>query len=118
MYASVERAFAESEIPWEPCFRQDVGDSILVLVPGSVPKGSFAGPLPVALVAALEAHNATHPAEERIQLRLALHAGEVTFDANGVAAKAVIEACRLLNAQPLKDALASSGGNLAMICSD
>ncbi len=118
MYTSVQRAFAEAEIPWDECFRQDVGDSILVLVPGSVPKGAFAGPLPIALVAALEAHNRRHPVEERIQLRLALHAGEVTFDENGVAGHAVIQACRLLNAQPLKDALASSAATLAMICSD
>ena len=118
MYASVRQAFAESGIPWEECFRQDVGDSILVLVPAAVPKGAFAGPLPAALVSALDGHNDTHPPEERIELRLALHAGEVTFDEHGVASTAVIDACRLLNAQQLKDVLADSPGALAMICSN
>jgi hypothetical protein len=119
MYTSVQQAFAEARIPWADCFQQDIGDSILVLAPPTVPKGAFAGPLPRALVAALEAHNAEHPPEERIMLRLALHAGEVTFDEfGGVAAPAVIHACRLLNAQQLKDALASSPCALAMIVSD
>jgi hypothetical protein len=118
MYDSVRRAFAESGIPWEDCFVQDVGDSILVLVSATVPKGAFAGPLPVALVAALSAHNAGHPPDERIKLRLALHAGEVTFDEHGVASAAVIEACRLLDAQQLRDVLADSPGDLAMICSN
>jgi hypothetical protein len=119
MYTSVQQAFAEAEIPWAECFQQDVGDSILVLAPSTVPKGAFAGALPRALVAALDAHNAAHPPEERIMLRLALHAGEVTFDEyGGVAAPAVIHACRLLNAQQLKDALAGSPGALAMIVSD
>lgn len=118
MYRSVQQAFAEAGIPWAECFQQDIGDSILALAPSTVPKGAFAGPLPRALVAALDTHNATHPPEERIRLRLALHAGEVTYDDYGVAAPAIIHACRLLNAQPLKDALARSPGTLAMIVSD
>ena len=118
MYASVEHAFDESGIPWAECFQQDVGDSILVLAPPTIPKGAFAGPLPTALRAALCAHNEAHPPEEQIQLRLALHAGEVTYDRYGVAAQAIIHACRLLNAQQLKDELASSSATLAMIVSD
>lgn len=118
MYEAVEEAFAEAGIPWDECFQQDVGDSILALAPPTVPKGAFVGTLPRALAAALAAHNATHPPEERIKLRLSLHAGEVTFDRWGVAAPAVIHACRLLSAPPLKDALASSPGTLAMITSD
>lgn len=118
MYASVQQAFAEAGIPWNECFQQDVGDSILALAPSTVPKGAFAGLLPTALVTALGVHNAVHPPEERIRLRLALHAGEVTRDEYGVAAPAVIHACRLLDAQPLKDALAGSPGVLAMIVSD
>lgn len=117
MYDSVQQAFAESGIPWSDCFRQDVGDSILLLVPGTVRKGAFAGPLPDALAAALDAHNLAHP-EDELKLRLALHAGEVTFDEYGQASAAVIEACRLLDAPQLKEVLAESPGSLAMICSN
>jgi len=118
MYLSVRQAFAESGIPWDDCFRQDGGDSILALVDGDVPKGAFAGDLPEALLAALCAHNESHPADERIKLRMALHAGEVTYDDHGVSATAVIEANRLLNAPPLKEALAKSAGSLAVIASE
>jgi effector-associated domain 2 (EAD2)-containing protein len=118
MYGAVKQAFARSDIPWADCFVQDVGDSILVLVPATVRKGAFAGPLPTALAAALAVYNAEHPPQERLELRLALHAGEVTFDEYGVAANAVTVACRLLDAQQLKDVLAESPGNLAMICSN
>lgn len=117
MYRSLQWAFAEASIDWEACFLQDVGDSVLALAPSTVPKGAFAGKLPGALVAALKEHNAVHPLEEQIKLRLALHAGEVTMDRYGVAAPAVIKACRLLNAQRLKDELRNSPGNLAMIVS-
>lgn len=119
MYESLKQGFAEAGIPWDECFRQDVGDSVLVLAPGHLPKGAFAGRLPGALAEALRAHNEAHSPVEQIKLRLALHAGEVTFDDyDGVAAPAIIEACRLLEATQLKDALASSPGTLAMIVSD
>jgi hypothetical protein len=119
MYKSVQQAFAEAGIPWAECYQQDVGDSILALAPATVPKSAFAGVLPRALALALRAHNEAHPPEERIKLRLALHAGEVTYDEyGGVASQAIIHASRLLDAKPLKEALAGSPGTLAMIVSE
>jgi hypothetical protein len=118
MYESVQLAFDKAGIPWDECFQQDVGDSILVLAPAEVPKGAFAGALPRALADALYAHNEAHLPAERIRLRLALHAGEVTYDEYGVASTAIILASRLLDAPPLKEALRNSAGALAMIASD
>jgi effector-associated domain 2 (EAD2)-containing protein len=118
MYESVTGAFAEADIPWEECFRQDGGDSILVLVDSKVPKGAFAGDLLRALLAALRAHNETHDPEERIRLRMALHAGEVAYDDHGVNGPAIIHASRLCDAPTLKQALAESSGELAVIASD
>lgn len=118
MYESVMGAFAESGIPWDECFRQDGGDSILALVPGDVPKGAFAGTLPRVLLAGLRAHNESHPPEEQIKLRMALHAGEVTYDDHGVNGQAIIHASRLRDAPRLKQALADSPGALAVIASE
>ena len=73
--------------------------------------------LPPALVTALRAHNGRHPGPERIRLRMALHAGEVHYDQHGVTAVAVNLAFRLLDARPLKAALADSPGVLAVIVS-
>ena len=118
MYEAVRRAFAESGIPWDECFRQDGGDSILALVPGSVSKGAFAGRLPSALLAALSDHNEDRAPEDKVRLRLALHAGEVTYDDHGVSATAIIQASRLRDAAPLKEALENSTASLAVIASE
>lgn len=117
MYASVEQAFLQSEIPWDDCYQEGAGDSILALAPATVGKGAFAEKLPAALVTALHAHNAAHPPEERIRLRMALHAGEITHDGRGVTGPAIIHAFRLLDAAPLKEALNSSTGVLAIAAS-
>ncbi|MFJ8910203.1 ATP-binding protein [Amycolatopsis sp. NPDC102389] len=74
--------------------------------------------LPQALAAAVGEHNRVHPSEERIRLRMALHAGEVAYDEHGVAAAAVNLTFRLLDAAPLRAALAESPGVLALITSD
>lgn len=118
MYDSVMGAFAAAGIPWKDCFWQDGGDSILVLVDGKVPKGAFAGQFLRKLRAALCAHNETHPPEEQINLRLALHAGEVAYDDHGVNGPAIIHASRLRDAPRLREALAASPGALAVIASE
>ncbi|MFL6123514.1 effector-associated domain 2-containing protein [Actinophytocola sp.] len=118
MYESFRRAFAAVGIQWEQCFTQDGGDSILALVPGDVPKEAIAGDLPNALLAALCAHNQLRPPDDQLKLRMTLHAGEVTYDDHGVSSTAIIEASRLLDAPPLKEALAESSASLAVIASE
>lgn len=51
------------------------------------------------------------------RLRLAIHAGEVAFDDHGVTSTALTTAFRLLDAKPLKQALARSPGVVGMIVS-
>ena len=113
----MQDAFGSAGISWDDCGREDRGDGVFVLVPAEVPKALLAGALPPALVTALRAHNDRHPAPERIRLRMALHAGEVHYDQHGVTAVAVNLAFRLLDARPLKEALADSPGVLAVIVS-
>ena len=113
----MQDAFGRAGIPWDNCGHEDRGDGVFVLVPAEVPKALLAESLPPALVTALRAHNDGHPGPERIRLRMALHAGEVHYDQHGVTAVAVNLAFRLLDAGPLKAALASSSGVLAVIVS-
>ncbi|GAB2962483.1 ATP-binding protein [Saccharothrix stipae] len=117
MYRALRRAFDLAGIPWDDCRHEDRGDGVFVLAPADLPKGPFADALPAALARALNEHNAGRPADERIRLRLALHAGEVSYDEQGVTGAAVVLAFRLLDARPLKVALADSPGVLAMITS-
>src|ERR1700733_9086399 len=117
LYRAMRDAFGRAGIPWGDCGHEDLGDGVFVFVPAEVPKRLLAEMLPSALVTALGMHNGAHPGPERIRLRMALHAGEVYYDEHGVTAAAVNLAFRLLDAGPLKAALASSSGVLAVIAS-
>ena len=117
LYRAMQDAFRSAGIPWDDCGHEDRGDGVFVLVPAEVPKALLAESLPPALVTALCAHNDGHREPERIRLRMALHAGEVHYDQHGVTAVAVNLAFRLLDARPLKTALADSPGVLAVIVS-
>jgi hypothetical protein len=56
-------------------------------------------------------------AEERIRLRVALHAGEIYPDDHGFAGASINLTFRLIDSTPLRNALAGSPGVLAMVVS-
>jgi hypothetical protein len=89
LYRSMQSAFGVANVPWEKCEREDRGDGVFVLAGPEVPKAPFIEALPQALVKALGKHNAGHPPEERIRLRMALHAGEINYDQHGVTAASI-----------------------------
>jgi class 3 adenylate cyclase len=117
LYRVMAKAFADAGISWDECDCGDRGDGMLVLVPAEVPKGLLVESLPSAMVAELREHNSSHPSPEQIRLRMALHAGEVCYDEHGVTAASINLAFRLLEADPLRSALAESPGVLAVIAS-
>jgi len=118
MFAAIEQAFHETGIVWADCFHESTGDGVFILVPENPSKGVIAERLPQALVTALVAHNDGHPPEERLRVRLAMHAGEIVHDDHGVTGPAINRTFRLVDAQPLKDALANSSGVLAIVVSE
>jgi tetratricopeptide (TPR) repeat protein len=117
LYRALSRAFARSGMCWEDCYHEDRGDGALILVPSDVPKSLLVTDVLRELAAALSEHNQAHDRPARIRLRLAVHAGEICHDAHGVAGTAINVAFRLLEAAPLKRALAGSSGVLAVIAS-
>ena len=117
LYQALELAFTQSGVCWDDCYREDRGDGVLILAPAQVPKTLLAAGVPGELAVAVRAHNQVHGPDARMRLRLALHGGEVLHDAHGVTGTAVNLAFRLLEAGPLKQALAGSPGVLAAICS-
>ncbi|WP_157431147.1 hypothetical protein [Actinomadura macra] len=118
LYHSLDRAFGRAGVAWSrDCYCEDRGDGALILVSPHVPKKLLVVEVIQELAAALADHNHIHDEYARIRLRMALHAGEVHHDAHGVASTAIILATRLLNAAPLKQALARSSGALAVIAS-
>lgn len=117
MYRTLQHAFSKANISWADCQHEDCGDGVIVLAPAEMPKSPFVESLPYELTEALREHNKAHPVEERIRLRMALHAGEVNYDEHGMTAAAINLPFRLLDAQPLRAALAESPGALALITS-
>jgi hypothetical protein len=117
LYCALRKAFDGAGIPWDDCYHEDRGDGVFLLAPPEVPKHLFVESLPHRLVAALREHNEIHADRSRIRLRMALHAGEVRHDEQGVTGEALIRAFRLVDAGSLKAELAASPGVLAMIMS-
>ncbi|MEU8632903.1 hypothetical protein AB0C38_12095 [Amycolatopsis sp. NPDC048633] len=118
MYRALERAFVTAEIQWAGCRHVDLGDGVLVLAPAQISKTLFVDLLLEALTDELVAHNIAHLPPERIRLRLALHAGEVSYDDHGVTGSSILHAQQLLDAPELKQALAETKAVLAVIASD
>ncbi len=79
LYRAMQEALQLAEISWADCDHEDRGDGIFILIPAEVPKSVLVESLPSALVRALHAHNDTHVDQERIRLRMALHAGEINY---------------------------------------
>lgn len=118
LYQALRQAFDESGTPWDRSHFEDRGDGAFFLIHPDVPKALLSGALTSALAKALAEHNRTSGPGTKIRLRMVLHAGEVHHDEHGVAGAALNYAFRLLDAQPVKSALAASPGNLALVASE
>ena len=116
MYQAPRQSFSSARISWAGCVTEDCGDG--VLVPPVVPKSWLVTRLPAYLAEALVRHNAAHPEQERIRLRIALHAGEVHQDPHGFAGVSINRAFRLVEASASRTALRDSSGVVALIVSD
>lgn len=118
LYRLVEEAIAASGVRWDNCVHKDSGDGMIVLVPPDVSKVLLLDPLVGCLSAGLAQHNRTVPLAHRFRLRLALDAGEVTIDDNGLSGTDLVRACRMLDAAELRTALRHASGDLAVIVSE
>jgi Thoeris protein ThsA, Macro domain len=105
LYDVLNEAFSVAGIDLAVCAVEDCGEGAMILVPPEIPKSVLANRLPGGLIAALRRYNAVHSAEASVQLRVVLHAGEVSQDANGVVGQAINLAFRILDAGAAKLAL-------------
>lgn len=117
LYRALPRALRSCGVSWSRCHVEDRGDGILLLAPPQLPKAPFVTSLPGELAKAVRQENARHSEPGHMRLRVALHAGEVSYDEHGVSAACINVAFRLLDAPALKSALAGSPGVLALAAS-
>ncbi len=118
LYEVLERAFDGSGIPWARCFHEDRGDGALIVVPPGIACKGIIDPLPERLRGLIRRHNHVSCQAAGIQLRAAAHIGPVEHDDHGFVGSDINLLFRMLEAQPLKRALAGSGAELALIVSD
>jgi hypothetical protein len=111
-------AFADVGVPWDVLFMENTGDGAMIQLPAEVAKADLVAQLPDRLLAELRRYNAVHADEARVQLRVAVHAGEVYQGSHGTVSDATSYAFRLLDAAEAKRALKQSGAALALIVSN
>ncbi|WP_239340182.1 hypothetical protein [Frankia sp. CiP3] len=117
-------AFAESGLPWREWADAvvsvaDRGDGLLIVIPPNVPIVRLLDPFVDRLEVALRHDRRLHSEPARMRLRLAIHDGEVLAESSGWAGHDVIEACRLVEAEPLRQALRDEPeANVAVIVSE
>lgn len=118
LYDVLERAFDGSDIPWANCFHEDRGDGALIVIPPDVACKGIIDPLPERLRGLIRRHNHVSCQAAGIQLRAAAHIGPVEHDGHGFVGTDINLLFRMLEARPLRRALAGSSAELALIVSD
>lgn len=117
MYQLLRSACEDSGIPWAACHREDRGDGALIVIPPVTLTRLAVHPLLSYLHAGLRRHNCGASEAMRLRLRLSLHVGPVTSDAEGVSGAAIIHAARMLEAPAFKRQLAQSAAHLGFVTS-
>ncbi len=98
---------------------QDRGDGVLVLVHpvDRAPKTVLLGTVVPTFAGLLAEYNKRDP-ERAYQVRMVVHAGEVSYDANGCFGEAVDVAFRLLDSEPAKRTLDSTTAPMVLVISE
>lgn len=119
MYEVLKTAVDDAHLEWTDFHPQDRGDGVIMLVGGHVSPVSLAGELVGTLKKGLVEKASMFTADHRMRLRIALHHGLAIPDDEGWSGDAINTACRLVDAQPLRDTLAQAHrAQLALIVSD
>lgn len=118
LWRVLRTSFAETGIPWDSCFVENTGDGAMILLPPEIAKADLAAQLPNRMRDELRRYNHVHAVEAQVQLRMALHAGEVAQGSHGSISPAVSFTFRILDAPEAKAAQKEAKADLALIASD
>lgn len=115
----LDQAFEDAGLVLDECDVEDRGDGKIVLIPSTVSKMRLVDPLLARIEVQVRQYNDMSSERGRIQLRVALHAGEVARDADGWSGTELNTACRLVNCSSLREVAAErSDLSLVVIVSD
>ena len=118
MYEIIGAAMAEIGVDWGGCHREDRGDGVIVLLPGTGPVAVL-GALVREVDVALRERARSHTPLYAIRLRMVVHTGFIWHDGAGWVGTAVNLAARLIDAEPSRAALrVNPDARMMLIVSD
>ncbi|GLY34819.1 hypothetical protein Amsp01_008430 [Amycolatopsis sp. NBRC 101858] len=118
LWRVLRTSFAETGIPWDSCFVENTGDGAMILLPPDIAKADLVAEFPGRMRDELRRHNHLHAPGAQVQLRLAVHAGEVAEGSHGRISKAVSFTFRILDAPEAKAVQKEAEADLAVIASE
>ncbi|TDC67529.1 hypothetical protein E1200_14650 [Actinomadura sp. GC306] len=117
MYDGLERSLAELGLRPHEWYEEDRGDGVMVVLPPSVTVESLLTAVVGRLRAEVRHHNGAASETAQMRLRVAVNVGEAESDGRGIVSTALTHAFRLLDAAPLKEAVAEAETGIAVIVS-
>lgn len=111
-------AFRAAALPWARRLWEDRGDGMLIVLPSDVSLLPLVSEMPRRLAGLLRKHNADAHPEHRIAVRLAVHAGSIHRDGSSYVGDAVNLAARVVDADPLREALREADSDVVIAISD
>jgi hypothetical protein len=118
LYDMLREACDESGVPWDQGQHEDRGDGVVVIFPPGQAAPPLIDAFPDRLQCLIRHHNRNCYEPARMQLRVVVHVGPVYGDEHGFAGHEVTYLFRMLDAQPLRRALAGSCAEFAFMISD
>jgi hypothetical protein len=106
--AAIRTAADESDIDWDACSRSSHGDFFRLITPSGTEGNRLLDPFVYSLSTQLRAHNHTAGPTGTVRVRAAVHAGAVHVDDGELVGAPLEHLARLLDAPPLKKALAEA----------
>jgi hypothetical protein len=121
LHTVAEDTLAEAEVAGAQQYREDRGDGLIILISGDVSKAALLRALLTAAPDTLRAYNRFAASSTQMRLRIVLAAGEVAHDprdgtVGGMIGHDLNQACRLLDAPVLRDALAQRTESDFVLC--
>ncbi len=117
LYDLIKESLAGAGVPFGRCYWEDRGDGVIIIAPPDADTSVLVSPLVEYFRHGLDQYNQLSSEIAQIRLRVALHAGEVSWDGRGLVGTAVNHVFRLLDAPALKAALSEPAACLAFIAS-
>jgi hypothetical protein len=119
MYEGLDRSLAEGAgVRLDDCYHEDRGDGVMVVLPPGVRTEALLTRVVDELRSEVRHHNEAASEPARMRLRVAVNVGEAHADDHGVVSTALTHAFRLLDAAPLKEAVAAAETGIAVIVSE